>query len=470
MSTGRVACVLTIAFGLTSPCLFAQKKGEASVWLTTPNKSALFERQKSTLPFAKADTTNPVIEVDDQQKFQPIDGFGYALTGGSAQHMIRMDAPKRAALIRELFATDANNIGVSYLRLSIGASDLNDHVFSYDDLPAGQKDVEMARFSLGPDRADVIPVLKEILKVNPKIQILGSPWSAPAWMKTNENVKGGKLKPEYYDAYAKYFVKYIQGMKAEGIRIDAITVQNEPLNEKNTPSLLMLSPDQDVFIKDHLGPAFKAAGIDTKIILYDHNCDVPQYATAILDDPAAAKFVDGSGFHLYGGKIEAMTDVHNAHPTKNLYFTEQMVTGSVEGKDTVNVGAPVRRLIIGSTRNWSRNVLLWNLAADPKNNPHTDNGGCSMCQGAITIDGNTVSRNVAYYAIAHAAKFVRPGSVRIGSNNLDTLPNVAFQTPDKKTVVIVVNAGTSPTAFHIRYHGKLITPTLAPNAVGTYIW
>ena len=400
---------MTVVFGLTCASLYAQKKGDAALWLTTPDKSALFEQQKEFLHFAKGAAPNPTIDVDEKQKFQPIDGFGYALTGGSAQHMIRMDAAKRAALIKELFATDGNNIGVSYLRVSIGASDLNDHVFSYDDLPPGQTDVEMARFSLDPDRADVIPVLKEILAVNPKILILGSPWSAPAWMKTNNHVKGGKLKPEYYDAYAKYFVKYIQGMKAEGIRIDAITVQNEPLNEKNTPSLQMLSADQDVFIKNHLGPAFKSAGIDTKIILYDHNCDVPQYATAILDDPEAARYVDGSGFHLYGGKIEVMSDVHNAHPAKNLYFTEQMVTGSVDGKPVVNVGAPVRRLIIGATRNWSRNVLLWNLAADPKNNPHTDNGGCGMCQGAITIDGNAVSRNVAYYAIAHASKFVRPG-------------------------------------------------------------
>jgi glucosylceramidase len=460
---------LIVALGLASS-LWAQKKGDAELWLTTPDKTALFERQKEALHFAKSTASNPVIDVDDQQKFQPIDGFGYALTGGSAQHMIHMDAATRATLIRELFADDGNHIGVSYLRVSIGASDLNDHVFSYDDLPAGETDVDMARFSLQPDRADVIPVLKEILAVNPKIKILGSPWSAPAWMKTNNNVKGGKLKPEYYDAYARYFVKYIQGMKAEGIRIDAITVQNEPLNEKNTPSLQMLSADQDVFIRNHLGPAFHAAGINTKIILYDHNCDVPEYATAILGDPEAAKYVDGSGFHLYGGKIEAMSAVHDAHPGKNLYFTEQMVTGSIEGRPTVNVAAPVRRLIIGATRNWSRNVLLWNLAADPKNNPHTDNGGCTMCQGAVTIDGNTVSRNVAYYAIAHASKFVRPGSVRIASNNLDTLPNVAFQTPDKKTVLIVVNSGQTPQVFHIRFRGKLITPTLAAGAVGTYIW
>jgi glucosylceramidase len=327
----------------------------------------------------------------------------------------------------------------------------------------------MTHFQLGPDREDVIPVMKEVLKLNPKIKILASPWSAPPWMKTNNNSKGGELKPEYYDAYARYFVKYVQGMKAEGIHIDAITVQNEPLNPKNTPSMVMQAPEQALFIKSHLGPAFRAAGIKTRIVLYDHNCDVPEYATAVLADPDAARYVDGSGFHLYGGKIEAMSQVHDAYPAKNLYFTEQMVTGSVETKPSINIAGPVRRLIIGATRNWSRNVLLWNLAADPKNNPHTDNGGCGMCQGAITIDGNVVSRNLAYYAVAHAAKFVRPGSVRIASTSLDALPNVAFRTPDGKRVLLVVNAGQSPQTFNIR-NGKLMTATLNAGAVATYIW
>jgi glucosylceramidase len=463
----KAVLVLALVFACSLP---AQKKGEVNVWLTTAEKTALFQPQKVPLHFAKSAGVDLVIDVDEKQQFQPVDGFGFALTGGSAQHMIHMNEANRSALIHELFATDGQNIGVSYLRVSIGASDLNDHVFSYDDLAPGETDVDMAKFSLEQDCADVIPVLKEILKVNPKIKILGSPWSAPAWMKTNNHVKGGKLKPEYYDAYAKYFVKYIQGMKAEGIRIDAITVQNEPLNEKNTPSLQMLAADELVFIKNHLGPAFKAAGIDTKIILYDHNCDVPQYATTILDDPEAAKYVDGSGFHLYGGKIDAMTDVHNAHPDKNLYFTEQMVVGSVDGKPTINVANPVRRLLIGATRNWSRNVLLWNLAADSQNKPHTDSGGCSMCQGAITIDGNTVTRNVAYYTIAHAAKFVRPGSVRIASNAIDTLPNVAFRTPDKKTVLLVANSAQTPQTFHIRQQGKSVEATLAAGAVATYVW
>jgi glucosylceramidase len=466
----RFTCSSLIAVAaLTSFSLQAQKKGEVANWLTNTDKTALFAQQTTPLKFAKGTNRNPTITVDEKQTFQPIDGFGFALTGGSAQHMIRMEPSQRSALIKELFTTDGNNIGVSYIRLSIGASDLNDHVFSYDDLPPGETDVEMARFTLADDEKDVIPVMKEILAVNPKILILGSPWSPPAWMKTSGKVKGGKLKPEYYPAYAKYFVKYIQGMKAAGIRIDAITPQNEPLNEGNTPSLLMLPEDQLIFVKEHLGPAFKAAGLDTKIVLYDHNCDHPDYPITILKDPEAAKYVAGSGFHLYRGEIGAMSQVHDAFPKKNLYFTEQMVTGSVDAPRPLNT-AQVRRLIIGATRNWSRNVILWNLAADPENNPHTNDGGCGTCQGAITIDGSKYIRNLAYYVVAHASKFVRPGSVRIGSNNLDTLANVAFKTPDGKKVLIVHNSATTPQTFNIGYRGKMASATLNPGSVATYVW
>ncbi|MGD0776880.1 MAG: glycoside hydrolase family 30 beta sandwich domain-containing protein [Candidatus Solibacter sp.] len=467
MRSRSAICWLIAGLVFTGSSTGGQKYG-AEVWLTNPDKSALFERQKSGLTVLSAPANgNPTIDVDDKQKFQSIDGFGFALTGGSAQHLIRMEAGRRAAILKELFAAGEGSIGVSYLRLTIGASDLNERVFTYDDVP--QTDPEMTHFDLGPDRADVIPVMKEILQLSPRIKILASPWSAPPWMKTNNQSKGGSLKPEYYDAYARYFVKYVRAMKAEGIAIDAITVQNEPLNPKNTPSMVMQAPEQAVFIKKHLGPAFRAAGIKTRIVLYDHNCDVPEYATAILADPEAARYVDGSGFHLYGGKIEAMSQVHDAYPQKNLYFTEQMVTGSVEARTAINIAAPVRRLMIGATRNWSRNVLLWNLAADSKNNPHTNDGGCGMCQGAITIDGNVVSRNLAYYVMAHASKFVRPGSVRIASTNLDSLPNVAFRTPDGKRVLLVVNAGQSPQTFIIR-HGKAMAATLNAGAVATYIW
>ncbi|MEO8737835.1 MAG: glycoside hydrolase family 30 beta sandwich domain-containing protein [Edaphobacter sp.] len=437
--------------------------------MTTPDKSALFQAQKPSLHFSKSVGTSPTIDVDDKQTFQFIDGFGFALTGGSAQLMMRMSAAKRAALLHELFATDDANIGISYLRVSMGSSDMNDHVFSYDDLPTGQTDPALARFSLAPDRADVIPVLKEILAINPKIKILGSPWSAPTWMKTNDAAKGGKLKPEYYGTYATYFIKYIQGMKAEGIPIDAITIQNEPLTANNTPSMVMLAPEQDLFIKSDLGPAFQKAGITTKIILYDHNCDRPDYPISILKDSDAYKYVDGSGFHLYGGTIDALTKVHDAFPKKNLYFTEQMVV-SRPGSEGMDVASPLARIVIGAMRNWSRNALLWNLAADPNNGPHTNNGGCTMCQGAITIDGDSVTRNLAYYTVAHESKFVRPGSVRVASNNLDALPNVAFKTPSGKKVLIVANNSTASQTFNVRYQKKEFTAVLSAGAVGTYIW
>ena len=470
-AAGLVICGLAVLSG----ALWGQTRGDVRVWLTNADKSALFEEQKAFLKFEKAtserpaDEQEPAIEIDEQKKFQTIDGFGFALTGGSAQHLARMDAGARATLLRELFGVDGKNIGISYLRISIGSSDLNDHVYSYDDLAAVETDSELKKFSLTEDRKELIPVLKEILAINPRIEILGSPWSSPPWMKTNGDAKGGRLKPEYYASYAKYFVKYIQGMKAAGIRIAAITIQNEPLNDKNTPSMLMSADEEGLFIKEHLGPAFAAAGIHTKIILYDHNCDVPEYAISILKDPGASRYVSGSGFHLYGGEIGAMSEVHNAFPRKNLYFTEFMAVEPTES-GRISIGKPVAGTFIGALQNWSRNVLLWNLAANSEFEPHTDNGGCPICQGAVTIDGNDVTRNLAYYAMAHFSKFVRPGAVRIASSEPAGLRNVAFTAPGGKIVLVAVNEGKAAQEFAVKYRGKVFQTKLNAGAVGTYIW
>ncbi|MEO6316113.1 MAG: glycoside hydrolase family 30 beta sandwich domain-containing protein [Chitinophagaceae bacterium] len=450
---------------------YAQSQTGILQWLTNADRSQLFSLQPAAVHFSAKSTTKNIIEVNAAETFQTIDGFGFALTGGSAQHIIRMSDSARAALLKELFGTQ---VGISYLRLSIGASDLNDHVFSYDDLPAGQTDTGMKKFDLGPDKTDVIPVMKEILRINPAIKILASPWSPPAWMKTNNDARGGRLKPEYYTAYAKYFVKYIQAMKADGILIDAITVQNEPLHPGNNPSLLLTAPEEGAFIKNHLGPAFAKAGIHTKIILYDHNADRPDYPILILDDPEAKKYIDGSGFHLYGGKITALTDVHNAHPDKNIYFTEQMVVdfgnAGVTDATKINIASPVSRLIVGATRNWSRNVIEWNLAADPQYKPFTDRGGCNMCQGAVTIDKDSVTRNLAYYSIAHASKLVVPGSVRIQSNETTNLSNVAFKTPAGKIVLIVANTGKQAQTFNVQYKNKYASLSLDGGSVATYLW
>ena len=452
----------------TAATLLAQKKGTAELWLTNADQSALFQKQAKPLIFLKAGNRDSAITVNTKEVFQPIDGFGFSLTGGSAQLMMKMTPASRAALIKELFATNDKNIGISYLRVSIGASDLNEFVFSYDDLPAGETDPTLTKFNLAQDKKDVVPVLKEILAVNPKIKILGSPWSAPVWMKDNNDTRGGSLNPEYFDAYARYLVKYIQAMKAEGIAIDAITVQNEPLHPGNNPSMLMLAPDQAKFVKVNLGPAFKAAGVKTKIIIYDHNCDKPEYPISILNDAEAKKYIDGSAFHLYAGKIEVLTEVHNAHPDKGVYFTEQWM--GAPGNFKRDVAQHINKLTIGATRNWSRNVIEWNLAADPNSNPHTDRGGCNTCMGGITIDQDKVTRNPAYYVVAHASKFVRPGSVRIGSNLLTDLPNVAFKTPDNKTVLIVINNNAETKSFNINSNGRIAHAMLNAGSVATYVW
>lgn len=443
-------------------------KNKVAAWLTDPGAGILFKEQPAPLVFAEAvPGTGTVIDVDDAQTFQTIDGFGYTLTGGSAMHLHKMDAASRAAVLKELFATDGNHIGISYLRVSIGASDLDASVFSYDDLPAGQTDEQMEKFSITPDKAHLIPVLKEILEINPFIKILGSPWSPPAWMKTNHNTVGGSLKPEYYDAYAKYFVKYIQAMQAEGIAVDAITVQNEPLHPGNNPSLLMQAEEQAAFIKQSLGPAFRTAGIHTKIVVYDHNADRPDYPATIYKDTAAAKYVDGAAFHLYGGSIDTLTQLHNAYPEKHLYFTEQWI--GAPGNLKTDLGWHVKNIIIGAMRNWCRVALEWNLAADARLEPHTP-GGCTQCLGALTIEGNTVTRNPAYYIIAHAAKFVRPGAVRVASNAPDHLPNVAFKNNDGKFVLIVLNESDQSRSFAIKYNNKRAFATLNGGAAATYVW
>jgi glucosylceramidase len=368
--------------------------------------------------------------------------------------------------LKELFSTEGVGIGISYLRLSVGASDLNERVFSYDDIPVGQTDFNLEHFDLSEDKTNVIPIMKEILAINPKIKILASPWSAPAWMKTNGRVKAGRLKLECYPVYAAYFVKYIQAMASQGIPIDALTIQNEPFNDGNTPSMQMFPKEQGLFIKEHLGPALRAAGLKTKIILFDHNCDAPQYAVSILTDPEVRPYVDGSGFHLYAGSIKAMSIVHDRFPDKHLYFTEQMVVNWNE----FNAAEPMARVLIGAARNWSRNVLLWNLAADAKFRPHTEDGGCPFCQGAITITGNEVVRNVAYYVVGHASKFIPEGSLRIGSTENVQLPNVAFLTPEGKQVLIVANPSRETRSFNIVVGTRSVQAELPSCATATYVW
>lgn len=438
-----------------------------SMWLTTPDKQALFTKFDDRVVEASENSNNDLIQINSSVTFQEMDGFGYTLTGGSAQHLANMSTSTRANILKELFGEEENSIGVSYLRISIGASDLDAQAFTYNDIPSNQIDVELSGFNLGSSKIDLIPILNEILAINPDIKIIGSPWTAPAWMKTNNSLIGGELSQQYFSSYANYFVKYIEAMEVEGIQIDAITIQNEPLNPFNNPSMEMKATTQAVFIKDHLGPAFQTAGIETKIIIYDHNPDEISYPISILNDPDAKQFIDGTAFHLYAGDISALSTLKSLHPDKNIYFTEQWVqAGASFGGD---LAWHTRNLIVGASRNWSKTVLEWNLASNATQDPHTS-GGCDDCLGAITIQNEEVTRNVAYYIIAHASKYVRPGSVRIESTEVEGLPNVAFKNLKGEIILIVLNDSGNPKKFDISVDGNRYSLSLLSGAVGTIIF
>ncbi|HEY0432439.1 MAG TPA: glycoside hydrolase family 30 beta sandwich domain-containing protein [Chitinophagaceae bacterium] len=432
-------------------------------WVTTGDSSRLLHREHD-LRTGNADSLSPSINIQPAQQFQRMEGFGFALTDGSATLINRLPVEQRHALLRELFGKTEKSIGISYLRISIGASDLNASVFSYEDLPQGEKDPQLEKFTLSQDTVDLVPVLKEIISINPEIRLLGSPWSAPVWMKDNGNTVGGSLLKEYYRVYAEYFVKYLKAMESYGIRLEAITPQNEPLYGGNNPSMVMQADDEKEFVRDHLGPALRSAGLKTKIIVYDHNCDRPDYPITIMNDSVAKSFVAGSAFHLYGGEISALSTVHNAHPDRDIYFTEQW-TGSKE-PFAGNLAWHTKNVVIGTARNWGNAVIEWNLASDPQMNPHTT-GGCSECKGAVTI-GNDITRNVSYYIIGHVSKFVPPGSVRIASTEPVNLPNVAFLTPAGKIVIIVENEKEHPVKVNLNFGRRTVTPELPGNSVATF--
>lgn len=455
-----------LLFALLFICFSCQKpKENLEFWLTDPKAQVLFERQVQ----AQENSSELKIIVDSETSFQFMDGFGFTLSQGSAKHLLGMSDTARTSILNELFGNGEKDVRISYLRLAVAASDLNEFPFSYNDLEDSlATDPTLESFSLSYDTLDVLPVLKEILAINPSIKLMASPWSPPKWMKDNKDTRGGSLLEEFETVYAHYLVKYLQEMEKLGFRIDALTIQNEPLHPGNNPSLLMLPEQQARFIGMHLGPAFQAAGIKTKILVYDHNADRPDYPITVLSDSIANPFIDGSAFHLYGGEISALSAVHQAFPEKNIYFTEQWIgaPGSLEG----DMPWHIKNLIIGASRNWAKTVLEWNLTSNPTLTPHTDRGGCDRCLGAVTVSGDSITRNPAYYVIAHASKWVEPGSVRIDSNLIEGLPNVAFLRPDGKKVLIVLNDSDTPQEFQIADKEKTFSASLNPGATGTWVW
>lgn len=446
---------------------------QVAVWVTNGQQSKLFKNENA-VSLVKAGSVSPsanLVNIDFSTKLQEIEGYGAAMTGSSA-YLInqKLNAAQRAALLKDLFDPQSG-IGMSYLRVTMGASDFSLEDFTYDDLPAGQTDPDLSKFTIEKDRADLVPVMKAVTALQPSVRIMATPWSAPAWMKTSGKLAGGSLKPEWYGAYASYFVKYLDAYKQEGIAIDAISVQNEPLHEAAYPSMGMDSAAQGKFIGDHLGPLFQSKGITTKILLYDHNWDRPGYPLSILADPKASQYVAGSAFHAYGGNVSAMGQVHEQFPDKGLYFTE-ISGGRWATNFSDNLKWNMSNIFIGTANNWSKNALLWNIALDETDGPK--NKGCDNCRGVVTIaaDGS-VTKNVEYYTIAHMSKFVRPGAFRVQSDKFSgasQLEHVAFVNKDGSKVLVVLNQGSESTKFTITADGSQFSYTIDPNAVATLVW
>lgn len=412
------------------------------------------------------------IEVDSSKRYQQMVGFGANISDASAWLIQnRLNAQQRTALMEDLFGR-ASGIGLSFTRLTIGASDFSHTHYSLDDVPIGQTDYVLKKFSIAPMRADVLPVVKDALRINPQLKVVASPWSAPAWMKSNGHLYQGTLRPEAYGVFAKYLERYVDAMEAEGVPIYALTLQNEPHFEPPDYPGMRLDPSMRAkIIKQHLGPRLAKRKKVVRILDWDHNWDEPEAPIQTLMDPVARRFIAGVAWHCYAGDVSAQTLVHKVAPEKETYFTE---CSGGEWKPHWAETLPwfMRHLIIGTTRGWAKGVLLWNIALDENHGPHL--GGCNDCRGVVTIDSKTgeVKRNLDYYALAHASRFVRPGAYRIESGTgLNQIETVAFQNSDDQSVVLIVlNASDAERKFSVRAGSKTFEHSMPGASAATFVW
>ena len=423
------------------------EKNVVKAYVTTSDRSHLFTEKD--LEFNRPASMSPyIVNLDFDRTYQTVDGFGAAVTGATSYNLMKMRQEDRTAFLKDIFDRE-EGLGSSLIRVSIGAS----------DFPAGRKEFTWCDTegieNFAPHSDDVqylVPVLKEIYAINPDVKIIGSPWSAPVWMKESASWTSASLKPEYYDDYAQYFVKWIQYMESQGFDIYAVTPQNEPLNKGNSMSMYMGWQQQRDFIKQALGPAFRDAGIDTKILVFDHNfnydniADQIGYPLHIYEDPDASQYVAGSAWHSYGGNVSELDQIIYEYPDKEIYFTEASIGAWNYTFENCLVN-DFETIFIGTLSRMGKGVTLWNLLLDDKGGPYGSAGACTTCYGAVDIsssDYHTLTYRTHYYNIAHASKVIMPGAVRIGTEGfeLDGLDYLAFRNPDGSIGVIIVNKNT----------------------------
>jgi glucosylceramidase len=460
-------------------------RGDAvHAWLTTGDQKNLLAQRDDMI--GAPDGTLPTITVDPAKTYQTADGFGASLTDSSAHLIAR--SPHRDDIMRELF-DPRHGLGLSYLRQPMGASDFvaGPH-YTYDDVAAGQTDYRLAHFSIAHDRAEILPLLRQARAINPQLKIMATPWSPPAWMKTNGSLIGGRFIDDQriYNSYAQYFVRFVKAYRDAGVPIDAVTLQNEPQNRNPSayPGMDLRDPEE-ARLAVAVGSAFDKAGLRTKILGYDHNWSLhpndvgppndpanPEYAKSLLDNAQARRYLAGTALHCYYGDPERQSQLHDAYPAKDIYFTEcsgsQSQNPATTFPDTLHW--QTAQLTVGAMRNWAKTVITWNLALDPSGGPH--NGGCGTCIGVMTVDPATGKATPTgdYYVLGHASKFVRPGAVRIDSSVAGNIATVAFRNVDGTFTLIAVNDdwGTGSQRFTVRAGAHPFSYTLPAGAVATF--
>lgn len=481
MSVSIIACANTPGTEDT-PLGFEQVNNNVKAYITTADRTQSFDQ--TTLKFSSKAESSSVITVNPTVRYQEMDGFGAAVTGSTCYNLMKMTPADRTKFLVQTFS-DKEGLGFSYIRISIGCSDFSLSEYTCCDA-AG-----IENFALQSEEKEyVIPVLKEILAINPGIKILGSPWTCPKWMKVNnleekkpfDSWTSGQLNPDYYQDYATYFVKWVQAYGKEGIRIYSVTPQNEPLNRGNSASLFMGWKEELAFVKEALGPTFKSAGLDTKIYAFDHNynydnmAEQNDYPVKMYDDEVAAAFLTGAAYHNYGGNREELNDIQRQRPDKELIFTETSIGMWNDGRNLQKrLIEDMREVALGTVNNWCKGVIVWNLMLDTERGPNRE-GGCRTCYGAVDIsssDYKTMTYNSHYYIIGHLSSVVKPGAFRIGSKAAadNGLMYSAFENPDGTVAFVVLNVGDDASNFSLTTDGKkYINCVLPAKSVGSYLW
>lgn len=409
-----------------------------------------------------------VVTVDPGDRHQSIVGFGAAMTDASAAlFQSAMTRRERDRLFAELFGRD--RLGLSFLRVPIGASDFSSTHYSLDDMPAGKTDPGLAHFSMAGPMAAQIPALRAARAINPDIVLMASPWSAPGWMKDSGSLIKGRLRAEFYPAYARYFSRYLAAMARAGVPVRWVSIQNEPHFEPGDyPGLRFDPPERARFIGRFLGPLLAREAKGVGILDWDHNWDQPESPLAVLADPQAARHIEGVAWHCYAGDVAAMERVRVAHPDKQSFLTE--CSGGEWSPGWQGFGWMVDNLVIAPSRFGSRGTMLWNLALDTAHGPHK--GGCGDCRALVTIDRRTgtITRNLEYYVLGHVSRFVRRGARRIASSQAGNITNVAFRNPDGSLVLVAHNAGTGAAPLVVSEGAHSFRTVLAAGEVGTFLW